>query len=64
MPVVMWGGIAGDLDRAKEIGFTHGLGISADYGRIWEAGKPTTLARRRTFSQGPSELSTKHSPRA
>lgn len=41
MPVVMWGGIAGDLDRAKEIGFTHGLGIPTDYGRIWEAGKPT-----------------------
>ena len=41
MPVVMWGGIAGDLDRAKEIGFTHGLGISTDFGSIWEAGKPT-----------------------
>ena len=53
MPVVMWGGIAGDLNRAKEIGFTHGLGISTDYNRIWEAGEPTTsldaegLARNR-----------------
>lgn len=42
MPVVMWGGIGGDLDRAKEIGFTHGLGIPTDFGRIWEAGKPTS----------------------
>jgi hypothetical protein len=41
MPVVMWGGIAGDLDRAKEIGFTHGLGVPIDYGRIWKAGYPT-----------------------
>ncbi len=41
MPIVMWGGIAGDLDRAKEIGFTHGLGLGADYDRIWEAGGPT-----------------------
>ncbi len=40
MPVVMWGGIADDLDRAKEIGFTHGLGLSVDYGRIWETGAP------------------------
>lgn len=41
MPVVMWGGIGGDLDRAKEIGFTHGLGIPTDFGRIWKEGKPT-----------------------
>ncbi len=41
MPVVMWGGIARDLDRAKEIGFTHALGIPSDVGRIREAGKPT-----------------------
>lgn len=42
MPVVMWGGIAGDLDRAKEIGFTHGLGVATDVGRIREAGGPTS----------------------
>ncbi|MHB8902093.1 MAG: LamG-like jellyroll fold domain-containing protein [Thermoguttaceae bacterium] len=41
MPVVMWGGIEQDLDLAGELGFTHGLGISTDYARIWEAGAPT-----------------------
>jgi hypothetical protein len=51
MPVVMWGGIAGDLDRAKEIGFTHGLGLSTDYGGIWEAGGPTAALDDKRLSQ-------------
>ncbi len=46
MPVVMWGVGGGDafikeLPRLKSIGFTHCLGLSADFGKIWEAGKPT-----------------------
>lgn len=46
MPVVMWGlygaaNVLKELPRLKEIGFTHGLGFSADTGRISEAGKPT-----------------------
>ncbi len=45
MPVVMWGlygaaNVLKELPRLKEIGFTHCLGIGADYGRIFEAGKP------------------------
>lgn len=56
MPVVMWGGIAGDLDRAKEIGFTHGLGIPTDYGRIWEAGKPTEALDETRLSQTNAAL--------
>jgi len=39
MPVVMWGG--GDFPRLKEIGFTHQLVSLVDYGKVWEAGKPT-----------------------
>ena len=42
-PVVMWGvygGISDEIDRLKKIGFTHALGLGADFGRIWEAGKP------------------------
>ncbi len=38
-PVVMWGGGLRELDRLKEIGFTHALGGRADYGKIWQAGE-------------------------
>jgi len=45
MPVVMWGVGAGnvlkELPRLKQIGFTHCLGMGADYSAIFEAGKPT-----------------------
>ena len=40
MPVVMWGG--GDVTTLSDIGFTHRLVWLADYGRVWEAGRPTT----------------------
>jgi len=39
MPVVMWG--HGDLQRLKEIGFTHQLVYLVDYGKVWKAGQPT-----------------------
>ena len=52
MPVVMWGGIAGDLDRAKEIGFTHGLGISTDFGEY--------LGRRQTDCRPHGRATGKH----
>lgn len=44
MPVVMWGVYSPDkvleeLTRLKEIGFTHALGLSADYEAIREAGE-------------------------
>ncbi|MBM3334298.1 LamG domain-containing protein, partial [Candidatus Sumerlaeota bacterium] len=41
MPVVMWGASLGEVDRLKDLGFTHCIGIHADMGRIWEAGRPT-----------------------
>lgn len=47
MPVVMWG--VGGIDevlretpRLKAIGFTHSLGLSADYDRIWKAKQPVS----------------------
>lgn len=45
MPVVMWGvygteRVIQELPRLKAIGFTHCLGFRADYGRIFEAGRP------------------------
>jgi len=45
-PVLMWGvygsqSVAKEADRLKQIGFTHVLGLGADYGKIWKEGKPT-----------------------
>jgi hypothetical protein len=46
-PVLMWGvysppGVVKEIDRLKQIGFTHVLGFGADDRRIWDAGKPTS----------------------
>lgn len=43
MPVVMWGvggtdGVVQEIPRLKEIGFTHCLGLRADYQQIWDEG--------------------------
>jgi hypothetical protein len=45
MPVVMWGlygaeNIVRELPRLQDLGFTHCLAGGADYGAIWEAGRP------------------------
>ena len=41
MPVIMWGGGLKEVERLKEIGFTHAIGLGVDYEKIWEAGEPT-----------------------
>ena len=46
LPVVMWGvyrpsEVDKDMERLKRIGFTHVLGLSAQYQKIWNAGKVT-----------------------
>jgi len=45
MPVLMWGVGYGEFEkeipRLKRIGFTHALGVGADFGKIWDEGKPT-----------------------
>ena len=38
-PVLMWGSAIQDMDRLRDIGFTHALGFGADLGSIWRAGK-------------------------
>ena len=38
-PVLMWGTGLEDMDRLREIGFTHALGFGADQGALWRAGK-------------------------
>jgi hypothetical protein len=48
MPVLMWGGAMKQVDQLVDLGFTHSLGIGADFGKIWEAGEvtdPTTPER-------------------
>ena len=43
-PVLMWGiygRVTKEIERLKQIGFTHVLGVSADSSKIWEAGQPT-----------------------
>ena len=45
MPVIMWGigasAVEKEAARLKDIGFTHCLGMGADYGSIWKSGKVT-----------------------
>jgi len=49
-PVVMWGlygpeRVEKEFDRLEHIGFTHVLGLGADYGAIWEAKRPIEAAK-------------------
>lgn len=47
-PVLMWGiygGVSKETERLKRIGFTHVLGLGADYGKIWEAGEPVEAGK-------------------
>ncbi len=47
MPVVMWGASArtpSEVERLRRIGFTHCLGLSADYRAIFTAGEPRPAA--------------------
>ncbi|QDT98758.1 LamG-like jellyroll fold domain-containing protein [Gimesia aquarii] len=39
-PVIMWGAGISEIDRLKEIGFTHAAGLRANYSKIFKAGKP------------------------
>ena len=56
MPVVMWGvggtdNVIKELPRLKRIGFTHCLGMGADFGAIWDAGKPVVAAKPETVAE-------------
>lgn len=45
MPVVMWGNPDGDFALLKDLGFTHCLGLGADYAAVWKAGQPVPPAK-------------------
>ena len=53
MPVIMWGADGDELARLKDIGFTHFIGLGADYGEMWHQkkvvppAKPEVIAKKR-----------------
>ncbi|MBE7497883.1 MAG: LamG domain-containing protein [Verrucomicrobiaceae bacterium] len=55
MPVIMWGGGASEMARMKDIGFTHFIGLGADYGTLWTnravgpPAKPEVIAKNRAM---------------
>lgn len=55
MPVIMWGGGGDEIARMKDIGFTHFIGLGADYGEIWQQkklvppAKPEVIAKNRAM---------------
>jgi len=56
MPVVMWGAGLGEVDRLKDLGFTHCIGIRADMSRIWEAGQPTEAVKPEDVPKAIADL--------
>lgn len=55
MPVIMWGGGGSEMARMKDIGFTHFIGLGADYGSLWAnraigpPAKPEVIAKNRAM---------------
>jgi hypothetical protein len=55
MPVIMWGGGGDEMARLKDLGFTHFIGLGADYGEIWQQkkvvppAKPEVIAKNRAM---------------
>ncbi len=55
MPVIMWGANGEDIARLKDLGFTHFIGLGADYGEMWQQkkivppAKPEVIAKNRAM---------------
>ena len=55
MPVIMWGAGGDEIPRLKDLGFTHFVGLGADYGTMWEnraiapPAKPEVIAKNRAM---------------
>ena len=55
MPVIMWGGGGEEMERMKDLGFTHFIGLGADYGEMWHQkkivppAKPEVVAKNRAM---------------
>jgi hypothetical protein len=55
MPVIMWGAGGDEIARLKDIGFTHFIGLGADYSEMWHQkkvappAKPEVIAKNRAM---------------
>jgi len=55
MPVIMWGGSGEEMERVKDLGFTHFIGLGADYGEMWHQkkiappAKPEVIVKNRAM---------------
>lgn len=55
MPVIMWGGGGEEMERMKDLGFTHFIGLGADYSEMWHQkkivppAKPEVIAKNRAM---------------
>ena len=58
----VYGGVSEETERLKQIGFTHVLGLGADYERIWQAGAPTEAADAASRSPRRGACSTRPWP--
>ncbi|MFN0075972.1 MAG: LamG-like jellyroll fold domain-containing protein [Prosthecobacter sp.] len=56
MPVVMWGANAEEMDRLKDIGFTHFIGLGADVGEIWTQKKAVPPGRLEVIERNRRHL--------
>lgn len=53
-PVLMWGvygNVTEEMERLKRIGFSHVLGLGADYSKIMAAGEPTAASAPETVEK-------------
>ncbi|MEA1951895.1 MAG: LamG domain-containing protein, partial [Planctomycetota bacterium] len=58
-PVLAWGvhgGISKEIDRLKRMGFNHALGLNANIGMIWEAGKPIEADKPENVAENKAML--------
>jgi concanavalin A-like lectin/glucanase superfamily protein len=56
MPVIMWGANGEEIDRMKDIGFTHFIGMRADYGEMWHQKKVAPPAKPEVIAQNRAML--------
>jgi hypothetical protein len=63
MPIVMWGvyspdSVMREMDRLKDLGFTHCLGLGAKMEAIWDTGKPVPPAKEEGLANTKKLLDT------
>ncbi|MFZ2277663.1 MAG: LamG domain-containing protein [Prosthecobacter sp.] len=55
MPVIMWGASGEEMERVKDLGFTHFIGLGADYSEMWHQkkivppAKPEVIVKNRAM---------------